>query len=244
MALNPPKTLLEFPLGGIYDRQIEKSFPADGLETLHIDAKVLGNMLLCFDAEREASIVAAGDMGLLPQRIEREGDTLILQADNLGAYAKSGQKQKILVEVHVPRRTNVEAAFTGGVLILNGGEGDLTVNGKFGEVSGITHARKIEINLGGGDVSLNEIPGEADIHVSLGSSTLGWSELRGTEHVRLHCGFGGVDLVLPPGIAPVEDQGGMFKEKRVTTPEGTDIYAKIGFGGLDVFDWAIGLPED
>jgi hypothetical protein len=27
-------------------------------------------------------------------------------------------------------------------------------------------------------------------------------------------------------------------------PEGTDICANIGFGGLDVFDFAIALPED
>jgi hypothetical protein len=32
MTLNPPKTLMEFPLGKIYGRQIEKSFPADGLD--------------------------------------------------------------------------------------------------------------------------------------------------------------------------------------------------------------------
>jgi hypothetical protein len=244
MSLNPPKTLTEFPIGGIYDRQINRTISADGLEVLQIDAKVLGNMLLCFDADDEASVVAAGDPDLLPQRIAREGNALIVEADNLGAYAKHGQKQKILVEIHVPPQTKVNAAFTGGVLILNGGEGDLTVRGKFGEVSGVTHSKKITIQLGGGDVSLNEIQGEAEINVSLGSSTLGWTGLHGTERVRVHCGFGGVDLVLPPGIAPVEDQGGLFKEKRVITPEGTDIYAKIGFGGLDVFDWAIGLPED
>ena len=27
-------------------------------------------------------------------------------------------------------------------------------------------------------------------------------------------------------------------------PEETDIYANIGIGGLDVFDWAIAFPED
>jgi hypothetical protein len=244
MSLEPPKTLLEFPLGAIYDRQIESNLPANGLEILCIKAQVLGNMMLCFDAAREASVVAAGDPGLLPQRIERVGNALIVEAKNLGAYAKSGQRQKILVEIHVPPQTNVEATFTGGVLILNGGEGELAINGKFGEVAGVTHARKIDIQLGGGDVSLNEIHGEADINISLGSSTLGWTELHGTEHVRIRCGFGGVDLVLPPGIAPVEDQGGLYKEKRVTTPEGTEIYARVGFGGLDVFDWAVALPED
>lgn len=244
MSLNLPKTLTEFPTGGIYNRQIDQAFPTDGLEILQIKAKVLGNMMLCFDAGLEASLVAAGDPELLPQKIARERNTLIVEAENLGAYAKHGQKQKILIEIHVPPQTRVDAAFTGGVLILNGGEGEVTIRGKFGEVSGFTNSRKINIQLGGGDVSLNEIHGEADINVSLGSSTLGWTELHGTERVHVHCGFGGVDLVLPPGIAPVEDHGGLFKEKRVMTPEGTDIYAKIGFGGLDVFDWAIGLPED
>jgi hypothetical protein len=30
----------------------------------------------------------------------------------------------------------------------------------------------------------------------------------------------------------------------MNTSEGTDIQAKLGFGGLDVFDWAIALPDD
>jgi hypothetical protein len=244
MALNPPKTLLEFPVGAIYNRQIEKRIPTDGLEILRINTPVLGNMMLCFDADREASLVAAGDAKLLPQRVEREGNALVVEADNMGAYLRHGQKQKILVDIHVPCQTRVDATFTGGVLILNGGEGDVTVNARYGEVAGITHARNVKIQLRGGDVSLNELPGVADINVSLGSATLGWTELHGTERVHVHCGFGGVDLILPPGISPVEEQGGLFKEKRVSTPEGTDIQAKLGFGGLDVFDWAIALPDD
>jgi hypothetical protein len=51
--------------------------------------------------------------------------------------------------------------------------------------------------------------------------------------------LGGVDLLLPPGVAPQEDQGGLFKTKTVRTAQGSLIQAKIGFGGLDVLDWGI-----
>jgi hypothetical protein len=244
MTLALPKTLREFPAGAIYNRQIEKTIPADGLDTLRLNAQVLGNTLLCFDADGEASVVAAGDPVLMPSRVEREGNTLVVEGRNLKAYARHGQKQKILIEIHVPPSTKVEATFTGGVLILNGGEGEVTINGRFGEVAGVTQSRQVAIHIGGGAVELNELPGEAEIDLSVGSATLGWTELRGTERVRVHCALGAVDLVLPPGIAPVEDQGGVGKQKWVRTPAGSEISAKVGFGGLDIYDWAIALPED
>lgn len=244
MSLNPPKTMLEFPVGKIHSRKIEKTLPADGFAALQIHAQVLGNLMVCFDATDNATIVAAGEPALLPQTIERQGDTLVVRAENMSAYLKQGQKEKILCEIHVPRQTSLDARFLGGVLILSGGQGAVNVRGKFGEVVGITDSPEVNIQLGGGDVSLNELRGCANIHVNLGSATLGWSDLVGSERVRVHCGFGAIDLVLPPGIAPVEDQGGLFKEKRVATPEGSEIYARIGFGGLDVFDWAVALPED
>lgn len=83
---------------------------------------------------------------------------------------------------------------------------------------------------------MNELSGEADIHITLGSATLGWTELLGSERIQVHCGFGGVDLLLPPGISPVEERGGFFKKKKVQTKLGTEIAAKLGFGGLDVLD--------
>ena len=244
MSLNLPKTLSEFPVGAIDDIQIEKTISVIGLEMLRINVQTLGNVMICFDSEGEVKLIAAGEPHLLPQRIECIDNTLFVEAKNIGAYVRKGQKKKILVEIHVPRQTKIDATFTAGVLILKDGEGDVRIKGQYGEVAGLTHARKVEIQLQGGDVSLNELSGEANIKVSLGSVTLGWTELLGTEHVRVHCGFGGTDLLLPPGIAPVEEQGGLFKEKRVTTPQGTDIHVKLGFGGLDVFDWAIAQPDD
>ncbi|MFD0713191.1 hypothetical protein [Paenibacillus sp. GCM10027626] len=239
MPLLIPKSLQQFPIGEIRDPLIAKSFPAAGLEELRIDVQTLGNVLIRFDAETDVSVTAAGEGHLLPQRVEREGNTLVVEGRNLGSYFRSGQKLKILIEIRVPEHTKVNISFWAGVVILSGGTGEVNIRGKFGEVSGITHSERVTIRLRGGDVSLNELHGTADIHVSLGSATLGWTELRGTERIKVHCGFGGVDLLLPPGISPVEDQGGFFKLKKVASPEGSSIEAKIGFGGLDVLDWGI-----
>ena len=244
MPLNIPKTLKDFPLGKIQNPQLVKNISALGLEELNINVQTLGNLMLCFDAESNASVIAAGETHLIPQRIEREGNILFVEARNLGAYVRTGQKQKILIEIHIPIHSKVNIEFTAGVVILNGGQGDVHIRGKFGEVAGITHSKSVRIQLRGGDVSLNELSGTADIDMALGSVTLGWTELHGTERIKVHCGFGGVDLLLPSNIAQVEDQGGLFKEKRVNTPGGTDIYARIGFGGLDVLDWGVDPDKD
>jgi hypothetical protein len=241
---NTPRTLQEFPLGMLQDPAIDKRIPATGLEELHVTAQTLGNLMICFDVEDEARVIAAGEIGLLPQRIEREDGTLYMEGASLRDYVRHGQNQKILIEVHVPVQTRVHVEMFAGVVILNGGEGDVTIQGRFGEVAGVTNTRSLRAHLKAGDVTLYELHGMADIQVSLGSVTLQWSELDGSEQINVRCGLAGVDLHLPPGIAPVEDLGGMFKQKTVETPQGTRIHAQIGFGGLDVLEWSADIADD
>ncbi|WP_406797352.1 MULTISPECIES: hypothetical protein [Brevibacillus] len=238
MPLLPPKTLTNFPIGAIKNPAIVKQIDATGLEELYIDVNVLGNLIICFDAKSDATVVSAGEEHLLPARIERVDRTLVIEGRNIGTYFRHRQKQKILSEVHVPIQTKVSASFTGGVMILNGGEGDVAIQGQFGEVAGITHSKNINIQMRGGDVSLNELSGNASIHLSIGSATLGWTELRGTEQINIQCEFGGVDLLFPPHITPVAESGGPFKGKKITTLPGTIIHARVGFGGLDLLNWA------
>ncbi|GED17203.1 hypothetical protein [Aneurinibacillus migulanus] len=244
MPLLPPKTLCKFPSGAIKNPVVVKNIAAAGLEELYIDVNVLGNLLICFDAESNVTVVSAGEKHLLPERIERVERSLVIEGRNMATYFRHGQKQKIFTEVHLPLQTKVSASFTAGVIILNGGEGDVDIKGQFGEVAGITHSKNININLRGGDVSLNELSGKASINISFGSVTLGWTELRGTEQINTQCGFGGVDLLVPPHITPVEEQGGLFKEKKITTLSGTNIHARVGFGGLDVLDWGLEEPDE
>ncbi|WP_240961458.1 DUF4097 domain-containing protein [Aneurinibacillus aneurinilyticus] len=237
MALHPPKTLYKFPMGAINNPVVVKNITAAGLEELCIDVNILGNLLICFDAESSATVVSAGEEHLLPERIERVERSLVIEGRNMGTYFRHRQKQKILTEVHLPLQTKVNASFMAGVIILNGGEGDVDIKGRFGEVAGITHSKNVNISLGGGDVSLNELSGKASLNISFGSATLGWTELRGTEQVNIHCGFGGVDLLLPSHITPIEEHGGLFKKKKIATLSGTTIHATVGFGGLDVLNW-------
>lgn len=239
-----PRTLQEFPLGAIRNPSIVRSLPTAGLDELCIAAQTLGNLIVCFDAEDEARVIAAGDAALLPQRIDRVENALLIEGTSLRQYFRHGQNQKILIEVHVPVQTRVQIDMFAGVVILNGGEGDVSVRGNFGEVSGVTQTRNFKARLRAGDVTLYELHGSADIRVSVGSVTLKWSELDGSEQIDVSCGLGGVDLHLPPGITPVDDVSGLFKRKVVDTPEGTHIHARIGFGGLDVMEWAAEVVED
>lgn len=239
-----PRTLQDFPLGAIQDPAIVKSIPATGLDELRVTAQTLGNLMICFDAETEARVIAAGESALLPQRIERIGNALVMEGSSLRDYIRHGQNQKILIEIHVPLQTYVHIQMFAGVVILNGGEGDVTIQGNFGEITGVTNSHNLSAHLKAGDVTLYELHGTADIRVSLGSVTLKWSELDGSEQINVRCGLAGVDLHLPPGISPVEDLGGLFKSKTVETPQGTRIHAQIGFGGLDVLEWAAEVAED
>jgi hypothetical protein len=214
------------------------------LKELDVKAQTLGNLMICFDAADEARVIAAGESALLPQRIERVNDTLFMEGSSLREYIRHGQNQKILIEVHVPPHTRVRVQMLAGAVMLNGGDGDVHVQYKLGEITGVTNTRRLNAQLRAGDVTLYELHATADIHVSLGSVTLKWSELDGSEQINVHCGLAGVDLHLPPGITPVEDLGGMFKSKTVETPAGTRIHAQIGFGGLDALDWAAEVAKD
>ncbi len=233
MLLQPSRTLTDFPKGAIANPLIDQTIPATGLEHVYIDIQIMGNLLICFDAVENVTIKAAGESHLMPDRIERTGNTLHIAGKNLKSYIFKGQRKKILLELHLPKTCHVSLTFVGGVVALDGGCGDLTVKGVFGEVCGITESRKVSISLRCGDVSLNELSGEADIRISLGSSTLGWSALNGKECVNVRCGFGGVDLLLAPEIAPASDQGGFFKSKSIIAASGASILASVWFGGLE-----------
>lgn len=239
-----PRTLRDFPLGAIENPVIDRTFPAAGLDVLRVRARTLGNLMICFDAEEAARVIAAGDQPLLPTRIEREGDELVLIGSSLGSYLRHGQRQKILIEVHVPRHARVDVEMLAGVVMLNGGDGPVAIRGSFGEIAGVTQTRELTARLKAGDVTLHELHANADIRVSVGSVTLRWSALDGSELIDVRCGLAGIDLQLPPGVAPVEDTGGLFKRTTVETPGGTRINAQIGFGGLDVTEWAADLTDE
>ncbi|WP_226002180.1 hypothetical protein [Paenibacillus sp. BJ-4] len=236
MVLRMPKSLQTFPKGAIKNAQINQRFPAIGITEFRIDVHTLGNMLICFDAEKEISFVASGEKHLLPQRI-CSGGTFLFEGSNLGSYWKQGQNQKIFIEVHVPLETNVQAKFTAGVLVLDGGRGTINVEGTFGEVAGITESSNVQIKLSTGDVSMNELRGDADIRLTGGSATLGWTELTGRERINVHCGTGGIDIFLPAIETTVLDQGFLPRAKRITTHTGSEISGVIGIGTFDIKHW-------
>lgn len=121
MTLLLPKTLRTFPSEALAKPDMEQSVDADGIEVLHVDAHAIGNLMIHFDAVSEAKVASSGDDYLLPNRIARVDDTLLIEARNMGAYLRHGQTRKIVTEVHVPAGVKVDIAFTAGVVILNGG---------------------------------------------------------------------------------------------------------------------------
>jgi hypothetical protein len=234
--MNLTPTLKEFPLGALRNPLIDTTFPAQGLDELRVDVRVLGNMMICFDATDEGRITVAGDAHLLPQRLERVGNTLVIE-QNLKSHTQNVQHQKILFEIHVPRETCINVKMLAGVVMLMGGTGDVQIEGKAGEITGVTLAQNVDIHLQAGDVNFNDLRGNVNIRVSAGSVSLGWEQLSGQEIVNIACGVGGIDLHLPRNAVNASDSGGLLQEKTLRLPNGTHIHAKVNFGGLDISHW-------
>ena len=230
----PSYSSTEFPIGQHEKLQLNKRFPATAFEELVIDAQTLGNLMVYFDAEDEARVLAVAEEHLLPERVEIVEERLVIEAKNFRQFLKKGQAKKIRIEVHVPECTSLNVHFGAGVLILAGGRGDVNVSGSVGEISGYSNAQKINIKLRAGDLTLSNIQGQASLNLNLGSISLDWTTLSGDENVEAKCNLGTIDLHLPPAIAVVEDQGGWLLRKTVDLPFSTHINAQVGFGGLDV----------
>lgn len=224
----------EFPIEQSEELQLNKRFPTTELEELYIDAQTLGNLIVYFDAGDEAHVLAVAEEHLLPERVELEGKRLVIEAKNFRRFLEKGQAEKIRIEVHVPARTRVNAHFGAGVLYLAGGEGDVEIAGGVGEISGYSYARKLNVKLRGGHITLSNIQAQAALKINVGSISLNWSDLSGDENVEAKCDLGSIDLHLPPAVAVVEDQGGWKLRKTVDVPFSTHINAEVGFGGLDV----------
>lgn len=224
----------EFPIGQHEKLQLDLHFPAEQITELYVDAQTLGNLMVYFDAEEDARVLAVAEEHLLPNRVELVGSRLEMEVNNFKNFLKQGQAEKIRIEVHVPVDTRLDVHFGAGVLMLAGGNGDVQVKGGVGEVSGYTNARNINIKLRAGDVTLSNIQGQAALKMNIGSISLDWLELSGDENVEAKCDFGSIDLHLPAAVAVVEDLGGLFLRKTVDVPFSTHINAQVGFGGLDI----------
>ncbi len=233
MALQLPASLLEFPREQLRNPILDEHIPAYGLNHVDIDMQFLGQLLICFDAEETVSLKANGNPYLLPHRIDRVGDRLIITARNVVSLLKRLQQTKLVMELHVPQNCNINVSFIAGAVALYGGTGSLAVKGAFGEVAGLSYSRAASIRISCGTVALNELPGEADVRIGFGSTEMGWSDLRGSEQVKVRCGLGSIDLMVAPQYAAATDCGGFFKNKKIATPSGSKIEATVGLGGLE-----------
>lgn len=212
-----------------------EKFPGEQVNSLVIDAQVLGNLSIHGDADREARIMCSGDGHLLPDHIGLRDGELHIDCHNMRNYLKHGQQQRIDIEAHVPATTTIYVRMTAGTIDLHGTAGDLDIAGEVGDITGEIDAERVLIRLWVGEVVLNQLHRDADIQIGLGNIALGWDALYGTEHIKARCMFGGINLRLPADSKQtVQETGGFFKHKWVETPAGSSIQANMGFGGLDV----------
>lgn len=223
-----------FPISPLEKLALDRRFPVDGLEELVVTAQTLGNMLISFDANTEARVMAVAEPHLLPQRVERDGERLIIEMTNFKKFLQQGQAEQMRYEVHVPAHLRLKVNFGAGALILMGGEGLVDISAAVGQISGYTHSRAIDLRLNAGEVRLDNLHGQAAIKVNVGKLSLNWSELSGDEQVIAKCDVGSVDLQVPPAVAVREVKGGLFLRKTVDIPFSTQIQAEVGLGGLDV----------
>ncbi|MBX3082865.1 MAG: hypothetical protein KF716_14595 [Anaerolineae bacterium] len=212
-----------------------EKFPSRQITSLVIDAQALGNLTIYGDAHSESRIVCSGDGYLLPDHIELCEGELHIDCHNMHNFVKHGQQQHIEIVAHVPTYTAIFVRMTSGAIALHGIVGDLDVQGEVGDITGDIDAEHVRIRLWVGEVILNQLHKDADIQIGLGSITLGWDELYGTEHINARCMFGGIDLRLPfTHKRELHEAGNFFKHKWVETPAGSSIQANTGFGGLDL----------
>ncbi|MCA0454652.1 MAG: DUF4097 domain-containing protein [Chloroflexi bacterium] len=224
----------EFPISALEKLTIDHYFPAEGLEELFVNAQTLGNLMVYFDAVDEARVLAVGEAHLLPDRIERVGNRLMMTANNLTRFFQQGQAEKLRIEVHLPAPTRLNIHFGAGVLRLAGGDGSVTIDGGVGEITGYTHAANVHLHLSAGNVALHNLHGQADVKLNIGAITLNWTELSGDKQINAKCNLGNIDLRLPPAIGVKEERGGVCVRKIVDVPYSTYIAAEVSFGGLGV----------
>lgn len=238
MALKTPRPLAEFTAGSILSPKISERTAAEGLAELVVDVTTIGQCAIFFDATDEATVTVDGTDDLLPERIERSGSQLIIEGRSEHITSiNTNKRTRLVIEVHIPAATRLTVDFAAGQLILNGGTGDIDIDGKMGEIVGISHARRADVSMKCGAITLNELAGSADVHCAMGSVILGWSELIGVEQIDVDCGMGSIDLYFPSGVTPTLSRGGMGRETRLKTPSGASIHAKVGMGSLDIHDW-------
>jgi hypothetical protein len=237
--MNLTPSLKKFPLGAIRNPQIDERFPVEGLEELRIAMQSVGSMMICFDAVDEARIIATGDEHQLPARMERVGGTLFVASRKLEAYLQKTQNQELVIEIHVPHHTRLNLKMLAGVVMVKGGVGDVSIDAKAGEITGVTLAQNVDIKLQAGDISFNDLQGNAKVNVSFGAVTLGWEKLSGDENINISCGCGSIDLRLPEGTTAPRDFGGLMQHKTLKLPNGTHIHAKVNMGSLDIRHWQV-----
>jgi len=212
-----------------------EKFPSHQITSLVVDAQMLGNLNIYGDAQTEARIECSGDGYLLPDHIALCEGELRIDCHNMHNATKHGQRQHIEIMAHVPTYTAVFVRMTSGAIALHGIVGDLDVQGEVGDITGDIDAEHVRIRLWVGEVILNQLHRDADIQIGLGSISLGWDELHGTEHITARCMFGGIDLHLPAAHKrELHEMGGFFKHTWLHTPAGSSIQADTGFGGLDI----------
>jgi hypothetical protein len=215
-----------------------QTFPADSFDAVEIDASIAGNIAIVGDAAGEARVQGTGYRGnrhLMPTQIEVVDRTLKITARNFLAYLVGFQWGRLELLVQIPPHARVRVRLGAGVVLLHGGGGDVHIRGLVGTVEGKTEARRINVQLGVGEIQLADANAEALLRVGWGAIELLYRRFTGAERIDARCGFGALDIRLPPSaLARPNDMAGFFRSVSLPTPEGGLIKAVLGFGGLDL----------
>jgi len=133
-------------------------------------------------------------------RYEEGLKRIIVQTDQQGSsisiIAKSeGSNGSALLEVYVPRNTNLHASSDDGRLSVEGVSGDLNLRTGDGSIA-VTNGRgQLQVNTGDGRISIQDFDGQVDARTGDGSISLGGKFTA----LAARTGDGSISLAVPTG---------------------------------------------
>jgi len=208
-----PLLLLALPVQG--QEIIERDFDANGIARIEIDLRGAGSITVIGDAGEKARCTVAfhrTDPDDFRFTFDRRDDSLVIGSRRF----RQVQRTDIRLEIHVPRRSDLDLRTAGGGITLRGIEG--TIRGR----------------TAGGVLNLSDLHGTIALHSAGGEITLRDSALDG----RVTTGGGPVLVENVTGDIEADSGGGAVVYRNVTTPYRTypaeAVYIRNAGGAIDV----------
>ena len=182
----------------------------------HFDAHLIGGNLIILSGPQEHASIRVqwkeNEHRSLP-KFFIEHNRLKLESKSLKAFI--GQKNAYVIEVTLPKETNITIKMFAGVIYLEDVTGNLNVSLKAGEISGYLSGKNIKANIWAGDIKFN------------------FHDLSKDSKINLTCSLGDIILHFPEGTL-LNLQSGKTKVAKIENVYNAEITAKTTLGDVSI----------